>query len=40
MANSGCMRSPDPPRALYLVPTLHNPTGATMGEARRARMSF
>jgi DNA-binding transcriptional MocR family regulator len=32
------MRAPDPPRVLYLVPTLHNPTGATMSEARRARI--
>lgn len=32
------LRAPDPPRALYLVPTLQNPTGATMPAARRARI--
>jgi len=38
-ALEAALRSADPPRVLYLVPTLHNPTGATMGEARRARIA-
>lgn len=37
-ALEAALRGPEPPRVLYLVPTLHNPTGATMGEARRARI--
>jgi len=38
-ALEAALRSADPPRVLYLVPTLQNPTGATMGEARRARIA-
>lgn len=38
-ALEAALRGPDPPRVLYLVPTLHNPTGATMSEARRARIA-
>ncbi len=37
-ALEAALRAPDPPRALYLVPTLQNPTGATMSDRRRARI--
>lgn len=37
-ALEAALRAAEPPRLLYLVPTLHNPTGATTGEARRARI--
>ncbi|WP_206930103.1 aminotransferase class I/II-fold pyridoxal phosphate-dependent enzyme [Roseococcus thiosulfatophilus] len=37
-ALEAALRAPDPPRALYLVPTLQNPTGAVMSAARRARI--
>lgn len=37
-ALEAALRAPEPPRVLYLVPTLQNPTGATMSEHRRARM--
>lgn len=38
-ALEAALHGADPPRVLYLVPTLQNPTGATMGEARRARIA-
>ena len=37
-ALEAALQGPEPPRLLYLVPTLQNPTGATMGAERRARL--
>jgi DNA-binding transcriptional MocR family regulator len=37
-ALEAALRAPDPPRVLYVVPTLQNPTGATMSDRRRARI--
>ncbi len=34
-ALEAALARPEPPRVLYLVPSLQNPTGVTMGESRR-----
>lgn len=38
-ALASALASPDAPRVLYLVPSLQNPTGATMGTSRRHRIA-